>query len=250
MAKEKKPKKELIDEDFHEISESEEGKKETLVDVICRKIRRDIIIGELQPGSKLMSKELALKYGTSETPVKLALNRMISEEIVENFPRQGMVVKPITLSDAEEVFDLRLMMDLYYTKEIIDAVRVNKSLRQELEENIKEHEEIMKRYIDTNDVELFVQDYNHDYEFHRIYLKCSGNQKLVDMYKRINPFIYSNYIFRRQSTEKDMAGLEEHKAILRAIINGNEEELRSRIRTHIQNAVKSIQIIMKCERIK
>ena len=102
----KKDLKKDLDEDLMDIREPEEGKKETLVDIICRNIRRDIIVGELIPGEKLMAKDLAEKYGTSETPVKLALNRMISEEVVENYPRQGMVIKPMTLSDAEEIFDL------------------------------------------------------------------------------------------------------------------------------------------------
>lgn len=248
MSKEKSLGRDIIEAD-EEFTEQGEGKKETLVDVICRSIRRDIIIGELQPGMKILSKELAERYGTSETPVKLALNRMISEEVVENYPRQGMIIKPISLSDAEEIFDIRQMMDLYYTKEIIDAVRINRSLKKELETNIREHEEIMHQYITSNDVELFVQDYNHDYEFHRLYLKCSGNQKLVDMYRRINPFIYTNYIFSQQSKEKDLAGLNEHKEILNAIVAGDEELLRSSIKTHIANAVNSIRIIMKCERI-
>ena len=239
-----------VPEYLTEDSDLENGKKETLVDMICRNIRRDIIVGELQPGDKLVTRELAARYGTSEMPVKLALNRMIAEEIVENFPRQGMVVRPISLSDAEEIFDLRLMMDLYYTRQIINAVRINKALRRELEQNIEEHEEIMKRFLDTSDVELFLQDYNHDYEFHRIYLKCAGNQKLVDMYKRINPFIYSNYIFRRQSAEKDMAGLTEHQAIFQAIVDWDEERLRECIRLHIRNAVESVRIIMRSERIK
>lgn len=240
----------ISDEEAGDYSEQGENKKETLVDIICRNIRRDIIVGDLPPGMKIMSKDLAERYGTSETPVKLALNRMISEQIVENYPRQGMIIKPITLSDAEEIFDLRLMMDLYYTKEIINAVRINKSLKQDLADNIKEHEAIMNQYIDNNDAELFLQDYNHDYEFHRLYLKCSGNQKLVDMYKRINPFIYSNYIFRQQSREKDLAGLEEHKAILKAIVDEDEAQLVNCIKTHINNAVNSIRIIMKCERIR
>ena len=119
-----------VPEYLTEDSDLENGKKETLVDMICRNIRRDIIVGELQPGDKLVTRELAARYGTSEMPVKLALNRMIAEEIVENYPRQGMVVRPISLSDAEEIFDLRLMMDLYYTRQIINAVRINKALRR------------------------------------------------------------------------------------------------------------------------
>lgn len=249
MPKEKTVLKDQKDteEDFYEQSE---GKKETFVDVICRNIRRDIIVGELKPGMKVLSKDLAERYGTSETPVKLALNRLISEQVVENYPRQGMIIKPISLSDAEETFALRQMMDLFYTKEIIDAVRINKALKKELENNIKEHEEVMNKYIINYDVELFVKDYNYDYEFHRLYLKCSGNQKIVDMYHRINPFMYANYIFSQQSKEKDLAGLNEHKAILNAIIKGDEELLKESIITHMTNAVNSIRIIMKCERIR
>ena len=73
-----------VPEYLTEDSDLENGKKETLVDMICRNIRRDIIVGELQPGDKLVTRELAARYGTSEMPVKLALNRMIAEEIVEN----------------------------------------------------------------------------------------------------------------------------------------------------------------------
>ena len=62
------------------------------------------------------------------------------------------------------------MMDLYYTKQIIEAVKVNKTLRRELEQNIEEHEEIMRKFLDTNDVELFLQDYNHDYELSLIHI--------------------------------------------------------------------------------
>ena len=49
MGRKKRLKKDL-DEDLMDIREPEEGKKETLVDIICRNIRRDIIVGELIPG--------------------------------------------------------------------------------------------------------------------------------------------------------------------------------------------------------
>ena len=106
--------------------------KETLVDTIAKRIKQDIVVQELQPGQKVQAKDLARKYGTSETPVKLALNRLISEQVVENFPRQGMRIKPMNEEDAREIFSLRLMMDLYYTKEIIENVQVNKTLRNAL----------------------------------------------------------------------------------------------------------------------
>lgn len=223
--------------------------KETLVDTIVKRVKRDIVAQELQPGQRLQAKELAQKYGTSETPVKLALNRLISEQVVENFPRQGMRVKPMNEEDAREIFNLRLMMDLYYTKEIIENVQMNKTLKNALKENVNKHLEVIKRYADHNDVELFLENYMLDNEFHELYLKCSGNKKLVDMYQSINPFMYSNYIFKKQSSEKDISGVEEHREIIQAIFDKDEDRLRHWLKVHNNNAVKSINVIMKIDRI-
>ena len=228
-----------------EVSET----KETLVDTIAKRIKQDIVVQELHPGQKVQAKELAQKYGTSETPVKLALNRLISEQVVENFPRQGMRIKPMNEEDAREIFSLRLMMDLYYTKEIIENVQMNKTLRKALTENVDKHLEVIRRYADHNDVELFLENYMLDNEFHELYLKCSGNKKLVDLYHSVNPFMYSNYIFKKQSNEKDISGVEEHREIIQAIFDKDEEQLRHWLKVHNNNAVKYINVIMKVERI-
>ena len=140
-------------------------------------------------------------------------------------------------------------MDLYYTKEIIESVRMNKQLKEALTENVKKHMELIQKYTDHNDVELFMENYMLDNEFHELYLKCSGNKKLVDLYHSINPFMYSNYIFKKQSSEKDIAGVEEHREIIQAIFDQDEERLRYWLRVHNNNAVKSIGIIMKIDRI-
>lgn len=223
--------------------------KETMVDTICKNIRRDIIAQELKPGQKINVKELAQRYGSSETPVKIALNRLLAEQIVENFPRHGMRIKAIDEDEAKEIFNVRLMMDLYYTKEIIEAVHTNNMLRKALENNVAEHYEIMKKYENENTVEKYMENYIHDFKFHELYLKCSGNRKLVELYNSINPFIYSNYIFRKQSKEKDFAGVEEHKKIIEAIIDKDEQRLRNYLTEHINNAIKSISMIIKIDRM-
>lgn len=223
--------------------------KETLADTICRKIRRDIIAHELIPGQKINVKELAARYGTSETPVKLALNRLISEKIIENFPRHGMKVKSIDEEEAREIFELRLMMDLYYTKEIIEAVHMNKLLRNALEKNVEEHFALINNAENEDSIDHYVENYRKDFEFHELYLKCTGNRKLVEMYHSINPFIYSNYIFRRQSGEKDLAGVEEHRKIVDAILERDEEKLRAALREHMEHAAASIRLIIKIDKM-
>lgn len=223
--------------------------KETMVDIICANIRRDIIAHELVPGQKINVKELAKRYGSSETPVKLALNRLIAEQIVENFPRHGMRIKTIEEQEVKEIFELRRMMDLYYTGEIIQAVYMNKRLRDALEDNVNRHYELVSGYADSMDINLYMENYLCDYQFHELYLKCSGNQKLVELYRSMNPFIYDNYIFHRQSKEKDIEGVKEHQNILKAIVDRDEEKLKSSIRLHLQNAEDAIVLILKIDKM-
>ncbi len=223
--------------------------KETLVDMLTTKIRNDIITNRLQPGQRIHVKELAAFYGVSETPVKLALNRMIAEGMIENFPRRGMRIKSLDLEEAKDIFQIRLMMDLYYTSTVISAVKCNKILRAEFERNIEEHQSAMERYFTSNSADLFFTTYKYDNAFHELYLKCTGNQKLLDIYHHINPFMYCNYIFRRQSDEKNFAGVLEHRKIVDAILEEDEGMLKETLTVHIENAIKSIETITKIEKL-
>ena len=134
--------------------------KETLVDSICEQIKKDIMGQVLLPGEKINVKELTKRYGTSDTPVKLALNRLIAEQIIDNYPRQGMRVHELNAEEVTEIFDIRLMMDLYYTKEVIEAVSFSEIFREELTKNVEEHMAVVKRSMDKESVDDCIENYN------------------------------------------------------------------------------------------
>jgi len=228
---------------------SKASQKSTLVDIIYDNIRKDITQGVLLPGQNINIQELSERYGASLTPIKLALNRLISEKIIENFPRQGMKVKSVQADEIDEIFDMRLMLDLYYTKEIITTINYNEVIREELSRNVAEHLEIVTDMTPDSSVDAYIQNYNYDYKFHELFLKCSGNKKIVDMFHYINPFLYSNYIFRRQSKEKNIAGVKEHEAILNAILSEDEEALKEALTVHSYNAKRTIGLILKVNEI-
>lgn len=75
--------------------------KITLAESVYERIRRDIITNQLKPGEKINIRELSTRYEASETPIRLALNRLASENIIEHFPRQGMRVKSLNINLCE-----------------------------------------------------------------------------------------------------------------------------------------------------
>ncbi|MFV0314077.1 MAG: GntR family transcriptional regulator, partial [Anaerotignum sp.] len=64
-----------------------------------------------------------------------------------------------------------------------------------------------------------------------------------------NPFLYSNFIFRRQSKAKDIMGVKEHIAILDAILSEDEFALQEALTNHITNAKTAIGLILKVDNI-
>ncbi len=223
--------------------------KLTLADTIYTNIREDITQHVIKPGEKINVKELAKRYGVSETPVKFALNRLISEKIIENFPRQGMKVHSVTSEEVDEIFDTRLMLDLYYMKQIILTVSFNDGIKKEFQKNIDEHLQLVTDLTPDSLIEDYLRNYQLDYKFHELYLKCSGNQKLIEIFHYINPFLYSNFIFRRQSKVKDISGVKEHLVILDAILAADEVALRDALTAHIMNAKTAIGLILKVDKI-
>ncbi|HWD06119.1 MAG TPA: GntR family transcriptional regulator [Amycolatopsis sp.] len=72
-----------------------------------RAIRRQVIDLPLPPGSGFTEASLARQWQTSKTPVREALARLRSDELVTALPRAGYVVSPITMQDTDDLCGLR-----------------------------------------------------------------------------------------------------------------------------------------------
>jgi DNA-binding GntR family transcriptional regulator len=61
-------------------------------DIVCAMLREMIISGELSASEPLRQRDLAARFGVSQTPVREALRRLESEGLVVNDPHRGATV--------------------------------------------------------------------------------------------------------------------------------------------------------------
>jgi DNA-binding GntR family transcriptional regulator len=61
-------------------------------DIVCAMLRELIISGELEAAAPLRQRDLAARFGVSQTPVREALGRLASEGLVVNDPHRGATV--------------------------------------------------------------------------------------------------------------------------------------------------------------
>lgn len=208
---------------------------QTLVDVAYKALKKDITEGILVPGQKIITRELHERYGISETPIKQALNRLITEGLVESTPRKGVRVRDIRWEEIEELWDIRLMIETYYIPRIIE--NFDAAAREKFAANIADHTRIIENAVDLND---YFQNYYLDQEFHQLYIRCAGNKRIGRIYNNLGTHIYAYYIYGRQGREETIAGVREHEAIFAALIARDAAELRRCVELHILNAQNKV----------
>ena len=217
------------------------GKKLTLTDKIYQDIKDDISSKAFQPGEKLNIKELARKYQVSDTPVKQALQRLAEEKLVVNTPNKGMSVRALTPHELD-IFDMRLMMDTFFIKDIVTTLNYNQALRQQLVDCL----EAQRKFVETDDSNHKPDEFFElDMDFHTLYLAASGNQKAVDVFRDLQPFTYASGTYVSQPHYRDCECVDEHQAILDAALASDLDALVTAVTTHLNNSRKALQLIFK-----
>jgi DNA-binding GntR family transcriptional regulator len=92
-----------------------------LRDNVYESLRSDILTCRLAPGDDMREQELAERYAVSRQPVREALLRLEREHLVTVQPRQGYRVNPISLSDARDILQFRLVLEPACVAEAIES---------------------------------------------------------------------------------------------------------------------------------
>ncbi|WP_101911587.1 GntR family transcriptional regulator [Marasmitruncus massiliensis] len=221
MAAEKIPEiksENVLEAKEHEHADLSHFVSTSLVDLVASKIRTNIYLGKYPAGQKLVVRELSEEFGVSHTPVKDALNRLIAEGYIEALPRRSMVVRMFTNSELIESIQIRLMSEIFFAEEIIEAARQNTSIVSEMQEILEK----MRASIEDKehlDYETWV---SNETKFHCSYMRLCGNKKLFTLYKGLdtNRITYLAYLGNSHSPLKLStleSNLMEHSAIVSAI---------------------------------
>lgn len=79
---------------------------------IEQQVRKAILNGTFRPGERLVETAIAEQLGVSRAPVREALSALEREGIVVNVPRRGYSVIDFTDKDIDEVYSLRLLLEI------------------------------------------------------------------------------------------------------------------------------------------
>lgn len=73
-------------------------------EIVYRAIKNDVVEGRYMPGQRLESRVLSERHASSNTPVRMALSRLVGERLVEIHPNDGFHIPMVTEKSVRDLF--------------------------------------------------------------------------------------------------------------------------------------------------
>jgi DNA-binding GntR family transcriptional regulator len=93
----------------------------TVTEAATRRLRQDIIAGDLAPATKLRLRELVERYGFGTTPLREALSRLVAEGLVVVEGQKGFSVPPVTRAHLLDITGTRQVVEVQAFRLAIEA---------------------------------------------------------------------------------------------------------------------------------
>lgn len=192
-------------------------------------LREAILGGHFKPGERLTEVGLAKAFDVSRNPVREALRVLEVEGIVEINPRKGARVALLSTEEIEEIIELRAELESMSAK--YAARRCSDKGREELRKLLEDGD----RADADGDVRVLSK---LNQQFHNEIAMAGKNRFLVGFMKTLHE--KTQWIFASRPEFNIADNWKEHAAILRAVIDADEELASVLAKRHVEDIGKEI----------
>jgi DNA-binding GntR family transcriptional regulator len=193
-----------------------------LREVVYEKIKEAIVSGLIPAGSKLSEIEISKQFGVSRTPVREAIRQLAETGLVSFASRKGAYVLLPTPKDVLDLYEIRTALELI----AVDHICADPP-RKELERMRKSFEAVSN---DWDGRKFMIMDE----EFHSDMSKNARNNFLDSMLEKVGAIIEICRHYAIDVIPKVSSSME-HMAIIDAILDGDSETAKDRMKLHLAN---------------
>lgn len=214
------------------------NQSKSMKEIVYEGLRKTIISGIVPVGERIVEKEYAERLNTSRTPVREALKKLEEEELVENIPRVGVVVKRISLEDILEIYKIRQHL------EVLAAITAAENITKEEIKELGELLDLTESKNKMGDVREVIRLFG---EFNIKIYEASRMKRLTSMLSKLNDYIEKFRDISIADKERREKALIEHREILKAIVDKNTSEIERVVKKHLDVSLDIVYATMNSE---
>lgn len=204
----------------------------SLAELAYEAIRDMVVTLEISPGAAISEEALMKQLDLGRTPVHEAIKRLESERLVAIYPRRGTFATEVNITDLALITEIRLALVPLAARSA--AKRCTSAEREELRGLVAALDELDGSSAESMRMDTVVQRTIYGYA-RNPYLEANLRQ-----YYNLVQRIWYLFLERLPQLSEHIA---EHKALLEAIIDGDEDRAGQLAYDHVsgfEQAVRSI----------
>jgi DNA-binding GntR family transcriptional regulator len=199
-----------------------------LYEEVAELLRQRIFARELEPGSWIDEMRLAEEYGISRTPMREALKVLAAEGLVTMKVRRGAYVTEVNEKDQRDVYHLLSLLESDAA-----AVVAERATDAELQELQALHQEL-ESAIEQTDRFFAINE-----RFHMRVLAIADNRWRDQMVADLRKVMKLNRHNSLLKTGRLAESLQEHRAIVQALLQRDPALSAQRVREHFANGLQA-----------
>ena len=202
--------------------------RRSLGDQVYTMIRESIVYLRMEPGSMIYENELTVALKVSRTPIREAIRLLVSEQLLEVLPQRGTRISQIS---ERKVGEVRFIREQLETGAFRMAARLWKDAdRKQTKQLLLDLMDKQQAAAEIKDVALFLQ---LDEAFHHTIMEVTGNETLLQVINHMRAHLNRlRYLALKEFHSLDRI-VEEHRALLAAIEQGDEGLAVAKLGQHI-----------------
>lgn len=203
--------------------------KIALQDLAYQKCSELVHQGVLVPGEMHSESAISKQLGISRTPIRTAIQRLEKEGVVTRLPQRGFYINEFDEKDIEELFAIRKAIEGFAVESLAKrAAAVDLAIYDR-------HLTAQEAVCESEDLRPFVEA---DRKFHVDIVSSMGNQRLIEIYADLRQSIALIAMRRFRVTSQRDQSLTDHKAIVKAIRQGDSIAAREAVYHHLDSAME------------
>jgi len=201
-----------------------------LREIVYKNLKKQILSGQVPPGSRLVESSLADQLHVSRTIIREVIKQLELEGLVRITPYKGTEVTRFSLQDIEEIYAIQAALEgmaaglaarIMTAEEIGELGRMQKRLRDAIRKDPSEWQEM-------------------NVGFHQFLIGRCGNRRLQNLIKNHRDQFARYWRIILSIPGQREKNTADHEKILQALQRRDPLKVRMAMENHIQQAAKNL----------
>ena len=204
---------------------------------IITTIKERVISWQYPPEHRLTEEALCREFSVSRSPVREALRVLTSNGFVKRMANRGYAVRQINLREIEEIYDLRLALELYAVETLSHRASPEDALTA-----LRQTWEAVYKAPETHTGEDLAE---LDTLFHEALVVLVGNESLLKEVRAINERLFVFRMIDFGATNRAASTCVQHLEILDRIAAKDADGARAAMRKNVEEGRNNVHATFK-----